>query len=496
MVAESYGSAERWSSIVANAGLDLPIRPGEKHRLLRRLALKLCWPFVSRQIQFNHDLLAELVEVRDSLVQQIDSARSDAYQGLAVAQQHIAERLLTVKGRLDQLSETLEKQGWAVDAILPTLEKHGYAVDAILPTLEKHGYAIDSISEKVEDFVVDRDLVHQELELAQQQSFSRMHEGVGMLRTEIADLGRHILEARAQIEEEARAREQLQQLLDERMDDQDRSRDEVLHHADDGLADLRWRFAQLDLLLDSVRRSLPEVPEPEDLAALPRPIENLYCSLEEVMRGPHDVIVERVRPYLEDVQLVTSDAPVLDVGCGRGEWLEVLGGAGIAAYGIEVTSIYEDHWARNALDVRIEDVREHLAKIDEGSLRAVTALHVVEHLTTDEVIEFLGLALRALVPGGLLLLETPSPENLLVGSWSFYLDPTHRKPIPARLLSFYVGSRGYKRVETRYLPRPELPLLELPASGKPWKHDLEPLIDLINRHLLAPQDYAVLAHRA
>lgn len=461
---------DRWESIVASSGLGLPVPPGTSHRLLRRVVAKLCAPFLAEQVRFNQGLLEELVAVRDSLAREVGDARWGAAQA-AQAAQELAQGLQQVQAQLEALAKVVEQHGYAVDAALPVLEKHGYAIDAALPTLEKHGYAIDAIAEKIEDFTVDRDLVHQELELAQQQSFARVHDGLGMVRTELAELGRAL-------------------------DDQGRGRERLQRELDEGLTDLRWRFAQVDLLVDVVRRSLPEPPEQEELAALPHPIENLYGSLEQVMRGSHEVIVERVQPYLEDVRSVSSQAPVLDVGCGRGEWLEVLKGAGIEAYGVEVTTIYRDIWQQSGLDVRIEDVRDHLAKLEEGSLRAISAFHVVEHLATDDLVELLGLALRALVPGGLLLLETPSPENLLVGSWSFYLDPTHRKPIPARLLAFYVGSRGFAEVQTRYLPRPELPLLAHPAPGKPWERDLEPVIDAVNRHLFAPQDYAILARRA
>ncbi|MCU1490057.1 MAG: methyltransferase domain protein, partial [Acidimicrobiaceae bacterium] len=287
--------------------------------------------------------------------------------------------------------------------------------------------------------------------------------------------------------------------LGRRIDDSVAVGNEAASRADAVRADIagiRWRLAEFDVLMDVVRRAMPEAPTLEQLSRAPRPLDSLYGALEEVMRGTHEVVVERVRPYVEDIAVVGANGPVIDVGCGRGEWLEVLRDAGVESYGIDINPVYEGLWASKSLDVRVGDVREHLEKLKPGSVRAISALHVVEHLPTDDLLEFLSLALRALAPGGLILLETPNPENLLVGAWSFYLDPTHRQPIPARLLAFFVGSRGFSDVQTRYLTRPELALVPTPDPGKPWGQDVAPVVEAINQHLFAPQDYAVLARRA
>ncbi|MCU1492528.1 MAG: hypothetical protein JWO62_292 [Acidimicrobiaceae bacterium] len=447
------GDPSRWSSLEANADLGLSVPSGVGHRFLKRVVARLCRPFLVRQVAFNRALLAELVSIRDSLVSQI-----------GVTAQPIQDRLAELGSRVEGqqlLGAQVERQGWAVEAMLPVLEKHGYAIDAI--------------TTKLEDNEVDRDLVHQEVELAQQQSFARMHDGIGMMRTELVELDRRLAERTSETQSEFER--SLRRELDTRF------------------TETRWRLAQVDVLLDVVRRSLPEEPPIERLVEMPGALENLYGALEEAMRGSHETIIERVRPYLDDVLATPGSGPVLDVGCGRGEWLEVLRDSGVEAYGVELNPIYQEAWDANQLDVRIGDVRDHLTKLGERSLRVVSALHVAEHLTTDELIEFLDLALRALEPGGVLILETPNPENLLVGSWSFYLDPTHRHPLPARLLSFLVGSRGFSGVEVRYLARPELELIPRPVAGQPWETELGPLVDTINRHLFAPQDYAVIARR-
>jgi O-antigen chain-terminating methyltransferase len=121
---------------------------------------------------------------------------------------------------------------------------------------------------------------------------------------------------------------------------------------------------------------------------------------------------------------------------------------------------------------------------------------VVEHFSTDELIEVVELAARAIRPGGLIVLETQNPENVVVGSSSFYLDPTHQRPIPPALLAFLVGARGFGDVEIRRLERAEQPQgLARPKPDEPWAEAVGSLVDVVNFHLFAPADYAVVGRR-
>ena len=122
-----------------------------------------------------------------------------------------------------------------------------------------------------------------------------------------------------------------------------------------------------------------------------------------------------------------------------------------------------------------------------ASRSAVTAFHVVEHLGFEVLVDFLDEALRVLMPGGMLILETPNPENLRVGANSFYNDPTHRNPIPPETLRFLVHQRGFAEAEIlRLHPFP------VEQHLKANDEDARRLNDL----LFGPQDYAVIARRA
>ena len=132
------------------------------------------------------------------------------------------------------------------------------------------------------------------------------------------------------------------------------------------------------------------------------------------------------------------------------------------------------------------DLVDHLSSLEDESRSAITAFHVVEHLPLSVLVDFLDEALRVLVPGGLLLLETPNPENMRVGATTFYTDPTHRNPILPDTLRFMVEHRGFTEAEIiRLHPAPPSDHLR----GDDWN------VRHLNNLLFGPRDYSILARR-
>ncbi|MGK9234967.1 methyltransferase domain-containing protein [Inquilinus limosus] len=219
------------------------------------------------------------------------------------------------------------------------------------------------------------------------------------------------------------------------------------------------------------------------------PLDSLYVAFEDVFRGSREDIKARVAHYLERLTLAGAgqpDKPILDIGCGRGEWLEALKDRGLTAYGIDLNGMMVEVARSHGLDARRADLLEHLRGLEDASRSAVSAFHVVEHLPFEVLISFLDEALRVIVPGGILVLETPNPENIRVGASTFYNDPTHRNPIMPEPLRFIVEHRGFVEAEiVRLQPFP--PHEHLQGEGE----DQEKL----NRLLFGPQDYAVIARR-
>jgi O-antigen chain-terminating methyltransferase len=213
----------------------------------------------------------------------------------------------------------------------------------------------------------------------------------------------------------------------------------------------------------------------------------LYLTFEDVYRGAREEIRSRQSvylPLLQEHKIGSPTMPVLDIGCGRGEWLELLRENGLNARGVDTNEAMVEYCRRLDLKVTQADAIEHLRGLEGRSLGAVTVFHVLEHLTFDNVIELLDEALRVLKPGGLVILETPNPANLLVGAHTFYLDPTHQRPLPSGLLRFLVEARGFCDVSVKELNPPD-PSVRLPEDGSIIARRL-------NDYLYGPQDYAVI----
>ena len=225
--------------------------------------------------------------------------------------------------------------------------------------------------------------------------------------------------------------------------------------------------------------------------------EQLYEDLEDHFRGTRDEVQAKLQPYLADIEAAEVAGPVIDVGCGRGEWLAMLADAGVEAYGVDINAVVVERCVAQGLDVREADALVHLREIPAGTARAVTSFHVAEHLSLDTLVGLVDAALLALAPGGVLIFETPNPTNVNVGAASFYLDPTHLKPLHPQFLQFLVSQRGFASVEVRYLNAEDGPVLtvdDLAPNGELARS--QELVDRINWALSGPLDYGIVATKA
>jgi O-antigen chain-terminating methyltransferase len=125
----------------------------------------------------------------------------------------------------------------------------------------------------------------------------------------------------------------------------------------------------------------------------------------------------------------------------------------------------------------------------------VTSFHVVEHLSLDMLVQLIDAALVALKPGGLLIFETPNPTNINVGASSFYLDPTHLKPLHPQFCEFLVLSRGFAEAEVRFLHPEDMPTLTAADLSVDDPDRAQALVDRINWAMFGPLDYAIIARK-
>jgi len=225
----------------------------------------------------------------------------------------------------------------------------------------------------------------------------------------------------------------------------------------------------------------------------------MYSAFEDRFRGSRGEVARRLSvylPVLDKAGVRDAESPVLDLGCGRGEWLELLGQHEYAARGVDLNEEFVVHGQQRGMDLVHADAVEYLSSQPEGSCAAVTAFHVVEHLPPGRLVDLLAQTHRVLRPGGIVILETPNPENHKVGACDFYLDPTHVTPLPPALLKFLAEQAGFT---SAWVARVNADVIGVPLDGVPEDAPNAPQVNaaiyLLNQMALSAPDYAIIARR-
>jgi O-antigen chain-terminating methyltransferase len=189
-----------------------------------------------------------------------------------------------------------------------------------------------------------------------------------------------------------------------------------------------------------------------------------YGKFAGKFRGPEEYVKAGQQIYLPDF---SGRGNVLDIGCGRGEFLETMREAGVTARGIDLSEESVALCRAKGLQAEVADLFVHLNDLPEASLDGVFCAQVVEHLPPGRLPKMIELCASRLARGGVIAIETPNPECLAIFATHFYLDPTHTRPVPAALLSFYMEEFGIGRIEMRKLAQAveSMPsLAELPPA--------------------------------
>ncbi|MGA2130921.1 MAG: class I SAM-dependent methyltransferase [Bryobacteraceae bacterium] len=201
---------------------------------------------------------------------------------------------------------------------------------------------------------------------------------------------------------------------------------------------------ELRLIRQRAAVSQPSHAASVPAAAGPAPLAFDYGRFAERFRGSEEYVREGQRLYLPHF---AGRREVLDIGCGRGEFLELMREGGVPARGIDLSQESVDLCRRKGLQADAADLFVYLADLPERSLGGIFSAQVVEHLPPERLPEMVRLAASRLQKGGVLLIETPNPECLAIFASHFYLDPTHTRPVPHALLAFYMEEFGMGLIE-------------------------------------------------
>ncbi|MEQ8384516.1 MAG: class I SAM-dependent methyltransferase [Coleofasciculus sp. A1-SPW-01] len=258
--------------------------------------------------------------------------------------------------------------------------------------------------------------------------------------------------------------------------------------------DLAQQKRLISLFLEKACQHQPELLSQEQFSNWEKEYQHLsdkfYVAFEDRFRGSREDILNRLKfylPIIKEAKVGQSDtSPILDVGCGRGEWLELLRESNYLAKGLDINRMMVEECQARKLEVIESDALSHLRTLPDSSLGAVTGFHIVEHLTFPKLIELLTEVIRVLKPGGLAIFETPNPQNFIVGSCDFYSDPTHRSPIFPETLRFILEYQGFYRVQLLYLN---------PVETSPFDSKEEPEWQILRNWFYGSRDYAVIGYK-
>jgi SAM-dependent methyltransferase len=253
---------------------------------------------------------------------------------------------------------------------------------------------------------------------------------------------------------------------------------------------------QLQSRLGRLERLVRTAPQPRESPAAPvipdhQPPPFDYMTFENRFR-PEKTVRERHRDYLE---VLRTRKRVVDLGCGRGELLELLGEADVSAYGVEIDPDSVAVCREKGLEIVEGDAVSHLEGVEESALDGIVASHLIEHLKPELQWRLITAAAEKLAGDGTLILETPNPESLLAGSINFHRDPTHVRPVHPDTLSYLCESAGFRDVEIRRLaPVPaDVRLPQRSVDESPMSQHVGEVVAQLNDLIYGYQDYALIA---
>lgn len=251
-------------------------------------------------------------------------------------------------------------------------------------------------------------------------------------------------------------------------------------------------IAALDQKIETLAVRLRDVTNPVVTGnQQPSTADFLYRRLEDGLRGSEREIREAMQPYLD---LARANQPLLDVGCGRGELLAMASQAKIDARGFDTNERSIADLKKRGLRAEMAGVPECFKGIADGSIGSIAATHVVEHLPVEALFALFREAARVLRRGGLLMIETPNAESLLVSASEFWRDPTHLAPRHPAALTLLAREYGFDIDEIRAVH--DFPDGTRIATSPDDPPALRRVIEAINARLFGPQDLRLILRRA
>jgi len=453
--------------------------------LYKRLLLKLVYPCISLMIAIQNHFNSNIVKILNKLRERIE-----------ISDNYIREEL---KEKAAKLEEKLNK----IDA--KHLENNHFRYTEIKNI--EHFFHNELLNLRIEIGNIVYSFLHLwNLVNEQEQKMNNLTRAANEIRKEQQETIKNLVKQMNEIKKEDELRvsnlaNEIRKEQQETIKNLVKQMNEIKNDLGTKLMDFYNSISKLKkVLLTSDVSLYKESIKAKEAAVLDRAsqFDYIYFDLEESLRGNEADIALRQSIYLDYLK---NKEPVIDIGCGRGEMLELLSQNGIKAIGIDNNTLMVNYCKKKGLQVEKDDALNFLLKVEKGSLGAIFVSHLIEHLDPDNLLHFLLLSMEKLSNNGVIILETPNAVGLYTLGQSFYLDITHIKPIHPLTLKLILEAIGFKILRLQYLSDwdKSIQLKDLPSdSGGLNKEILEVIRDNFNRLneiIFSPRDYCIIAQK-
>jgi O-antigen chain-terminating methyltransferase len=454
---------------------------------LQALALKILNTIFRDQREVNFNLasaLRECLQLNRQLLSEVESLRSQSWRDLenlmAVSQslsgysQAVEKNLVNNTQNLQEKLHNLdqkwqERQQQNQDKLQGEIQELEREMQTQIEQLDqKHDRIANQIQEGLQTQI-------EQLDQKRDRIANQIQEG---LQTQIEQLDRELYQKT----------EQLQEYLETQIKDSNEKNFQNSHYLKIDLLQQKRLINKFLEVTAGSEEGFSREPAQIFAGELDHSLDAFYFAFEERFRGSRQEINRRLEVYLprlREAQIAPGDSLILDLGCGRGEWLELLRDNGYRARGIDLNRVVIEQCQSRGLEVLEGDVIAYLQSMPDDSVAVITGFHIIEHLPFEILVKLLNEAFRVLRQRGLVIFETPNPANVLVGSCNFYFDPTHRNPLPSLMTQFLVQYCGFAEVE----------ILNLNPSTETAISEDSEIAKRFNECFYGPMDYAIIGYK-
>jgi SAM-dependent methyltransferase/predicted transcriptional regulator len=481
---------------------------------MKRVLRKLLTPILTRLVAYNaantriithlREQTAALGQEQAQLGQEQAQLRQEQAQLRAEVLVSQARTLQTLREQMQTLrreelqfrTEVLAAQGQALQTLREQIEALGQEqVQFRAEVLTTQGQALQTVREQMEALGQEQTQFRAEVLTTQEQALQTVREQMEALGREQAQLqeeglatqaqaltvvGDRIEAIREQIETLTQEHSQGRQIMRERISRAERKLRRIIHALvrEDGQKGERIEVKGSAVLREDLEPDFD------------------YVGFEERFRGSEEDIKGRLLPYVEYFRRVGS---VLDIGCGRGEFLELLREAGLEGKGVDLDLDMVLLCREKGLDVVRADAFSYLESLPDESLHGIFSSQMIEHMDSGQIVHLVRLSHQKLRAYGVLVLETPNPRCLTVFAESFYMDLSHNRLVHPDAARFLLESTGFQNVELKFSApvQPSMRVPPLSAGGLPTEalEEFNRGVERLNELLYGFQDYAVIGRK-